>query len=96
MKKEQINLCRPDKLHYCISCCLGRKCPNLGTLPDNTEGCLGHHTLDKLLGFKQLEPCKKLKTCISDEKIKDYEKIIELISKLPPGKFDLQDILKNV
>ena len=96
MKEEQINFCRPDKLHYCIDCCQGIKCCNLGTLPDNTEGCLGHHTLDKPLGFNQRGSCKNLKICISDEKMKDREKIIKLISQLPPGKYNLQDILNKV
>lgn len=94
---KEVPFCRPDSFHWCVECCEGRRCFNLGVLPDGTRGCLGYRGRRDLGGFSQLSSCQDL-DCL---KIDLYHpeiatQISQAIVQLPVGEFKLSAVLKKL
>jgi len=87
-------LCRPDNIHWCIECCPA-SCPLLGQTEKGKKGCLAHWENNKELdGLTERSICQDL-DCLADFLPRDREIIRQAISKLPPGKFKMSEVLSQ-
>ena len=94
MSKE-ISLCRPDESHWCVECCEGRGCSNLGSLPDGTRGCKGYKERTDLGGFRQLLSCQTI-YCWSIYAPEEVKSIQKAIAREPAGEFKIGPILREL
>jgi hypothetical protein len=102
MPKEYY-FCRFEE-YSCVECCEGRKCVNLGELPDKTRGCLGYDVEKaKAAGIPPITDfCKNLycwKGRVVDGVKLDTPEMLEMtlkeIRKKPVGEFRMDpDIVK--
>lgn len=87
-------------LRWCVECCEGRHCPNLGDLQDNTRGCLGYgmniKEAKKAEGVSQPGFCKdfycwegRIIDGVKLDTPKALEETYELIKNRPPGEFKM-------
>lgn len=83
-------LCRPDDIHWCIECCPGT-CPLLGDLGNEKKGCLGHDgkTSD---GLSERFACR-IVDCLDPYEDQSKVRMRQMIMGLPPGRFEMSDIL---
>lgn len=101
---ETESLCKIGS-HWCTECCEGMSCSNLGELPDDSWGCLGH-ALDKpeemmtpdglVLITPQPKYCRMV-SCeddLPDEVTKDS--VIQAIQSLPPGEFCMSMVVQSI
>lgn len=95
---EAINnsICRPDEKHYCTTCCgkrnNGYPCGLLGTLPDGTQGCIGHDGKQTEEGLTQQVFCITLE-CIPSKRLKEVRQVTKY---MPAGKFDMNEVLAKI
>jgi hypothetical protein len=90
--------------HSCVECCAGKRCANLGELPDKTRGCLGYNIEKYIEGgpLPMINSCKSFycwKGRIVDGVKLDTPEILEMtlkeIRKRPVGEFQMDsDIVK--
>lgn len=93
---SEISICRPDSEHWCVECCQGRRCSNLGRLPDGTRGCLGHGGREDL-GFPKPPFCQEV-NCLREEYSSDAEtigRICQEVARMPPGEFKMSEVLER-
>ena len=91
MSKE-INPCRPDKNHYCITCC-SKGCPLLKVLDDDMMGCI-NHPLSKNHDpkIKNGRGICNLDICLDTRDSETLKKVSKFVSSLPPGLFDMEKV----
>jgi len=95
---QEIFLCRPDSKHWCVECCEGRSCSNLGELPDRTRGCLGYGGRQGKGGLPQTPFCQEF-NCLKGEYSSDLGttgRIRQEIAQMPPGKFKMGMVLRKL
>ncbi len=105
MSKEAY-FCRFEE-YWCVECCEGRECCNLGKLPDNTRGCLGYNVKsgeesEKTGDIPIPDFCKSFycweRRIVNGTKIDTPEmlkKTYEAIKKRPVGEYKMDaDIIK--
>ena len=89
------SLCHPDKSHWCIQCCSERDCCLLGTLPDGSRGCQGHHTSQKNSDIPETPLCQAFDclTLTGHSSENEREQIRTIIEGLPKGEFVMSQVL---
>jgi len=84
-------LCRPDDMHWCTECCPS-DCPLLGDTGGGKMGCLGHNGKRTPEGLTERSTCLEL-DCLAEFLPEDKEIIRRTISKMPPGRFKMSEVL---
>jgi hypothetical protein len=107
---KELYFCRfeeADGLRFCVECCEGINCSNLGELPDKTRGCLGYNKTREEAGIAGVNPmresCKNV-YCWEGRVVNgirmDSPKILKMtygeIKKRPVGEYRMDTIVKQV